>query len=141
MEYKKYINKKLSEFTKKNKKSSQNLHSGSNKSNYKTKTSPAHYKKLNKNTRQKNNELLKRRISPYLKNVKFKGSSNKSKNKSYNNPNKKPKYKCNINIINANNHSRSSSNNSKSSFNVLKKNKKNKNLGIVTLKNFIFSKK
>ena len=147
LEYKKYINKKLNEFNKKNKKNLQIIPPPSNKSkskknniNFFTKkkesfsTCSVHYKRINKYLKKnKINDINKRRISPYqnAQNIKLNL--------------KKPKVKCNINIINASNNnigSRSSSNNSKSSLNIIKKSTKNKigNKIKPTLKNFVFSK-
>jgi hypothetical protein len=141
LEYKKYINKKLSEFNKKNKKSSQNLYQNSIKNKSKLKNLSANYKKIYKNKRKNNNDINIRKISPYMNNIKLNFNSNKSINNNYT---KKPKFKCNINIISGiNNNSRSSSTNSKSSFNNIRNNTKNKNkkIGMTTLKNFVFTKK
>ena len=139
MEYKKYLNKKLNEFTKKNKKNVQIIPPPSNKN----------YKKINKYFKKNNN---KRKISPYqnVQNIKLNFNSNNSSRK---NKTKKNNFDFYTNIIlkptNIFNNvaSRSSSTNSKSSMNIAKKSNKNYNKTkltkkkTLTLKNFVFSKK
>ena len=127
LEYKKYINKKLNEFSKKNKKRVNNINTSSNKKKNKIKINSIHYKKINKNYFQN-----KRKISPFMNNIKLNFSSNKSNNDST----KKNKVLSNTNIINTNNNS-----NSKPNLNVIFKGSKNKKIGLATLKNFVFSKK
>lgn len=139
MEYKKYLNKKLNEFTKKNKKNVQIIPPPSNKN----------YKKINKYFKKNNN---KRKISPYqnVQNIKLNFNSNNSSRK---NKTKKNNFDFYTNIIlkptNILNNvaSRSSSTNSKSSMNIAKRSNKNYNKTkltkkkTLTLKNFVFSKK
>ena len=139
MEYKKYLNKKLNEFTKKNKKNVQIIPPPSNKN----------YKKINRYFKKNNN---KRKISPYqnVQNIKLNFNSNNSSRK---NKTKKNNFDFYTNIIlkptNILNNvaSRSSSTNSKSSMNIAKRSNKNYNKTkltkkkTLTLKNFVFSKK
>ena len=139
MEYKKYISRKLYDFTKKNKKNVQIIPPPSNKN----------YKKINKYSKKKSN---KRKISPYqnVQNIKLNFNSMNSSSK---NNSKKSKFDFYSNIIQKsslisnNPASRSSSTNSKSSMNIPKKSNKNSNKiklakrKNLTLKNFVFSKK
>ena len=152
-EYKKYLNKKINEVLKKNKKNAPIIPPPSNKN----------YKKINKYFKKNNN---KRKNSPFqnMQNIKLNFNTYKNNN-SINSSGKNKSKKINltknnfdfytniiqkpINIFNINNNvaSRSSSNNSKSSLNVAKKSNKNSNKNklnkkkALTSKNYVFCKK
>ena len=170
IEYKKYINKKLNEFSKNKKKvrntqifpptnKNQNQIKLNNRKKDVFSTCAVHYKRINKYLKKNNNQRIsdknKRKISPYqnqfAKNIKFNFNSNSSNKiitlkKNSNNEygtNKIPnRIGSNIIINNTNNNiaSRSSSNNSKSSLNVVKNRNIKKFSQKPTLKNFVFTK-
>ena len=119
----------MNEFSKKNKKRvNNNINNSSSKKKNKIKINSVHYKKINKNYFQN-----KRKVSPFMNNIKLNFSSNKSNNDST----QKNKIRSNTNIINTNNNN----SNSKPNLNVVFKGTKNKKIGLATLKNFVFSKK